>query len=149
MLWEERASSCTSWGGPSGAEIRSPIHILYTAHCIHYPTPDLNSFKNNTKHNSAEANFKTWVSIWLFYQMWWCFYRWLLRVRRVLYKGWVAETGDKGTGSSFAEGVQPKPIDCSVTFTTEAANWKVLLLVWGQRVFNNATEPMVLMSLGC
>lgn len=33
-------------------------------------------------------------------------------------------------------------IDQSVTFTTEAANWKVLLLVQGQRVFNNASEPM-------
>lgn len=34
----------------------------------------------------------------------------------------VAEMGDEGTGGSFAEGVQPQSIDCSVTFTTEAAN---------------------------
>lgn len=49
------------------------------------------------------------------------FYRWLLRVKRSALRG-VAEMGDEGTGGSFAEGVQPQSIDCSVTFTTEAAN---------------------------
>lgn len=78
-----------------------------------------------------------------------CFYRWLLRLRRSALWGVLAEMGDEGTGGSFANRVLPQSIDCSVTFTTEAANWKVLLLMQGQRVFNNAMQPMVLMSLGC
>lgn len=57
--------------------------------------------------------------------------------------GWgeAARVGSTWGGGIICKGLLLFSIDQSVTFTTEAANWKVLLLVQGQRVFNNASEP--------